>query len=328
MLLGRREDVQDAAAYGEVAALLDEVGAGISRRDEIGHDVGQLPSGVADLERHRRQLAKTGNLGLQHRPDRRNDHVEWSRRRIVRLGVRQPSQDRQSLPDRVRARREPFVGKRLPAGVDRNPVRVDQAAKGRREILGLPAGARDRQDRSALSGQRGDRKRCESPRTGHGQVGLVDCLGNPAQGRVAEGGVKQAGERHVDLFTVLRQHGQPPTGIGRGLSSSLRTCSDSSAGCWQRLNLGRDRPPQRGQVRLDNTWFDGGPRRNAQGCLDDDEVLAFQELDHRLAGRVESVVAHTGESNGIRRALLRLGELSHTARVVHDRDDAAGNTDV
>ena len=130
VLLGRREDVEDAAAHREVAALLDQVGAGVARRDEVGHDVGQLPSGVADLQGHRRQLAETGDLRLQHRPDRRNDHVEWSGRRIVRLGVRQPAQHGQSLPDRVRARREPLVGQRLPAGVDRNPIRVDQAAQG------------------------------------------------------------------------------------------------------------------------------------------------------------------------------------------------------
>ena len=39
VLLGRREDVEDAAAHGELAAPLDQVGAGVGRRGERLDDV-------------------------------------------------------------------------------------------------------------------------------------------------------------------------------------------------------------------------------------------------------------------------------------------------
>ena len=91
MLLGRREDVEDSAAHREVASLLDEVRAGVAGCDEVGHDVGELAPGVADLQRHRHELAQTRNLRLQHRSDRRDDDIEWPRGRVVRLGVSQPA---------------------------------------------------------------------------------------------------------------------------------------------------------------------------------------------------------------------------------------------
>ena len=46
-------------------------------------------------------------------------------------------------------------------------------------------------------------------RAGHGQIGVIDCLADPAQGWITKRGVKHAGERHADLSRCLRQYGQP-----------------------------------------------------------------------------------------------------------------------
>ena len=58
VLLGRREDVEDAAAHGELAAPLDQVGAGVGRGREVLDDLleGRL---VAGLERDRLEVAET-----------------------------------------------------------------------------------------------------------------------------------------------------------------------------------------------------------------------------------------------------------------------------
>ena len=42
VLLGRREDVDDAAAHGELATLLDQVDAGVRRTDQPADDVVEL----------------------------------------------------------------------------------------------------------------------------------------------------------------------------------------------------------------------------------------------------------------------------------------------
>ncbi len=57
VLLGGREDVEDAAAHGELAAPLDEVGAGVGRRGQRLDDLLERDV-VAGLERDRRQVAQ------------------------------------------------------------------------------------------------------------------------------------------------------------------------------------------------------------------------------------------------------------------------------
>ncbi len=53
VFLGRREDVEDAAAHREVAAALDQFGAGVAGVDEVGDDVGELAAAVAGAQHDR-----------------------------------------------------------------------------------------------------------------------------------------------------------------------------------------------------------------------------------------------------------------------------------
>ena len=73
VLLGRREDVEDAAAHGEVAALLDQLDAGVAGRDQSRDDRRSRSAVVAGAQLDRLQLAEARHLRLQHRAHRRHD---------------------------------------------------------------------------------------------------------------------------------------------------------------------------------------------------------------------------------------------------------------
>ena len=72
VLLGGREDVEDAAAHGELAAALDEVGAGVGGRREVLDDLLERRL-VAGLERDRAQVAQALGDRLEHGAHRRDD---------------------------------------------------------------------------------------------------------------------------------------------------------------------------------------------------------------------------------------------------------------
>ena len=72
VLLGGREHVEDAAAHGELAALVDQVGPRVRRTreptDEVVHgDLVALPHG------HRLEVAEAADDRLEHGADRRDD---------------------------------------------------------------------------------------------------------------------------------------------------------------------------------------------------------------------------------------------------------------
>ena len=113
VLLGGREDVEDAAAHGELAAALDEVGAGVGGRREVLDD--PLERGlVAGLERDRAQVAQTRDDGLEDGAHRRDDDRERAVALVALVGVREPAQHRQPLADGVAARAQPLVREGLP----------------------------------------------------------------------------------------------------------------------------------------------------------------------------------------------------------------------
>ena len=69
VFLGRREDVDDAAADGELAALLDQVDAGVRRAREPSYDVLELDL-LPGRQLDRLEVGQALDLGLQHRADR------------------------------------------------------------------------------------------------------------------------------------------------------------------------------------------------------------------------------------------------------------------
>ena len=166
VLLGRREHVDDAAADRELAALLDQVDAGVRRGGQPAYDVLER-RGVAGHQLDRLEVGQPLDLRLQHRADRRDDDLE---RAVGRVGARvpEPAQHGEPAADGVAARAEPLVRQRLPARVVADQRRVDQVAERRDQVLGLARGRGHGQHRAALADQPGDDVRPH--RLGPGEV--------------------------------------------------------------------------------------------------------------------------------------------------------------
>ena len=128
VLLGGREDVEDAAAHGELAAPLDQVGAGVGGRREGLDDLleGRL---VAGLQRDRREVAQALGDRLEHRTHRGDDDDERAVAGVAGVGVGEPAQHGQPLADGVAARAEPLVRQGLPGGEVGDAVGVEEAAR-------------------------------------------------------------------------------------------------------------------------------------------------------------------------------------------------------
>ena len=116
VLLGRREDVDDAAADGELAALLDQVDPGVRRAGQPAYDVVELDL-VTDGELDRLEVGEPLDLRLEDRADRRDDHLDAGRWRRRSPGCAQPAQHGEPPPDGVAARGQPLVRQRLPGRV-------------------------------------------------------------------------------------------------------------------------------------------------------------------------------------------------------------------
>ena len=80
MLLGGREDIDDAAADGNLAAGRDQVGPGVADLDQPGHQAIELAI-LTLAEADRFEVTEAAHDRLQQAPRRRHDHRE----RPVRL---------------------------------------------------------------------------------------------------------------------------------------------------------------------------------------------------------------------------------------------------
>jgi hypothetical protein len=173
--VGRRgEDVDDRAAPGELAAVLDELLAAVSEADELGREV----VGVDDrtgMHAHRLDLGGSRSEPLQQRPHARDDH---GRRR---LGLAQAPEHLEALAHRLDRGAHPLERQRLPRR------ELDDLAVGQElgEVVGeLPGhGPRRRRDdeRAAVRQvrQRGDGDRAGDLDDGQAGVGLSEGAGQP-----------------------------------------------------------------------------------------------------------------------------------------------------
>jgi hypothetical protein len=99
-VLRRRVHVQDAAAHGELPAVLDLVDALVARRDEIARDLVEVDE-VADAQRHRARA----QLGVGHLLAER-DGGHHDDRRVAVSRSEQGVQRGDAEPDEVRRRRQ------------------------------------------------------------------------------------------------------------------------------------------------------------------------------------------------------------------------------
>ena len=186
VLLGRREDVDDAAAHGELAALLHQLHPGVREVDQPAHDVVGVDL-LALHERDRLEVAEPAHLRLQQRPDGCDDDLDGAGGGVVRGRVGQPPQDGDAAADGVGPGREPLVRQRLPRREQRDAVAVHHAAQRGHEVLGLAASGGDGEDRPAGAGREpGDDEGAQAG--GRGEVEPVRALLRPVEG-AGEGGV-------------------------------------------------------------------------------------------------------------------------------------------
>ncbi len=204
MLLGGREDVQDAAAHCEVAALLHQVGPGVAGADQSLHDLFERDF-VARPDADRPEVAQPGDQGLQHAAYRGHDDAQRRCQRVVRVGVGQPAQHRQPLSHGVGAWRQPLVRQRLPGGEVRDGVPREQRPEGLGQVGCLTLRRGDGQDRTAgargrIGGQGGDQYRTQRRGRDKVEVGVVTVAGGLdrlVECRVVGDDAKKSREAHI-----------------------------------------------------------------------------------------------------------------------------------
>src|SRR5690606_31490472 len=113
---GGREHVQDAAAYGELAALLDELHARVRGGGEGLDDLVQVGA-VAGAQGDRLQVAQALDLRLEHGTYGRDADGDRAGLGIVGSGVGEAAQYGEAAADGVAARAEALVRERLPGRV-------------------------------------------------------------------------------------------------------------------------------------------------------------------------------------------------------------------
>ena len=210
VLLGRREDVDDAAADRELATPLDHVHPHVRGPDQGGGQLGEIDV-LADGEPYRLQVAEPLDLRLQHAADRGDHH--FRRWELVVAG--EPAEHREPTADRVRPRAQPFVRQRLPGRVVDDLVGSEQALQGLGEVLGLAEGGGDQEHgytRAAPLRARGQRSGDQRPhRRRRGEVERRQRPGLRVGDRPAEGGfgaeeIDESGTGSPERPSYIRPH--------------------------------------------------------------------------------------------------------------------------
>jgi len=133
----RRENVEDAAAHRELAALADHVDPGVGQVDEPGDDGVELGLGPT-VSVTGSMSARFGCHRLQQRSCRGDHDAQWRAEALV-VGMGQPEQQHQPRADRIDARRQPLVRQRLPRREHRDRI-AKHAAQFGGQIVGLAPG--------------------------------------------------------------------------------------------------------------------------------------------------------------------------------------------
>ena len=153
---GGREDVEDAAAHGELAAVLHHVDPRVGGVGQAGGG-GLEPDVQAGGEADGLELAQALDNGGQQGPHGGDENADGAAggvggaagAGIGVLGVSQAPQDRQAGGHRVGARGEPLVREGLPGGEDGDVGRGRVAGQGGGQGLGPAGGGGHHEQRSA-----------------------------------------------------------------------------------------------------------------------------------------------------------------------------------
>ena len=235
VLLGRREDVDDAAADREVAALLDQVDPGVGGGDEPGEQVVEVDL-VTGPHRDRLEVAEPGDHRLQQAAHRRHHDLHRAATALV-VGMRQPAQHVEAPPDGVAARAEPLVRQGLPGGEADDGVGRQQVTQGGHQALGLALGRRDGEHRTP------------------GPLRRAAAMAARTNGRTPPGAVTSSVGRDAGAGGVDRR-GDGRVGRTRG-RAGRRGCRSGSRGLRGRSGDSTAAPgPLGGRGSFQRTWAD------------------------------------------------------------------------
>lgn len=256
VLLGGREDVEDAAAYGELAALLDQFDAGVRGGCQRLRHLVEI-GGAAAAQRHGLQVAQALDLRLEHGTDGRDNHTDRAGAGVVGAGVRETAQHGEPAAHGVAARRQALVRQRLPGRELHDGVGGQQRPQRGGQVLGLPVGRGDGEyGAPGVPRERGDD---EGP--GGGRPDQIDVRPVPVGGgtdrfgerRVSYNGVEQTVQAHEGASVRVRGvggvvWGWAVSGVGSGVCgcSGVRGVAGAGGrGCVRVVGGGNAKGPTR-----------------------------------------------------------------------------------
>ena len=170
-LLGRRVDVEQAAASRELPAVLDLVDALVARRDELAERLVEVDQ-LADLERE----AVRAQLGVGHLLRQRDGGDDDDRRLLGRRGVEHRVERGHPEPDEVRRRRQVGLVGDAAAGVEPHRPRAQPRPQVGREVAGraVVAGHDDGGAAHVAVGDRRDQEGTQRLRDERARPGMIE----------------------------------------------------------------------------------------------------------------------------------------------------------
>jgi len=205
MFLGGREDVDDAAAHGDLATVRDQVDPRVADLDEPDEHIVELAR-LAGLQLDRLEVAEPGHDRLQQAPDRRGHHLQRPVRLTRVRGMGEPPQHRDALADGVGPRRQPLVRQRLPAREARHAVGGQERTQPVDQVVRLTGRRRDRQHEAASLGQRRGQHRPQRRRRDQVRPGRVfggGAVCRPGDQVVQPGVIVESSEQSCEAHDVL-----------------------------------------------------------------------------------------------------------------------------
>ena len=213
---GRREDVDDPAAHGQLATVLDLVLASVPEAHEPGHE-GLLVDALSGGHVHRLGHHVERTQALQQGAHGRHHHGRGRRR------VAQVPQQTQALPHGRDLGAHPLEGERVPGREQRHGLLAHERPHVVGHPLGVGHGGGDDEQRPALSqaGQAGQHE--GSGGVGDRQRGGPRRHGVDHGGLVAQQGGQRAQAHRVRLPTSWTRAGRGRARAGQG-ASVLKWC--------------------------------------------------------------------------------------------------------
>ena len=224
----RREDVEDAAAQGELASPRDHVDAVIGELDEPGGDLGEVVAAPADGEVHLDRVGEAGGERLQRAAHRGGDHE-----RALAVPAGDAPQHLEAVPDGLGARAQPLVRQGLPGREVHHLGAREERFQRRAERLGAAPGRGDHEQRSGPPGgaapfeQRSQQRGIQALDEREVRVDGRRGRGIPERVRLFEGAHDPGNCHRTSLRATKDNSDGPPPAASAPMTHRMSAVSDS-----------------------------------------------------------------------------------------------------